>query len=129
MSACTRGLALLLALLAVACGPGSEAGRTITASELSERIDAGTAPVILDVRSPAEFAAGHIPGAMNVPHDEVAARITSLGIAPDQELVVHCQSGKRAAMAEEALGGLGFTNLRDLEGHWQGWQGAGLPSE
>ena len=78
---------------------------------------------------PAEFAAGHIPGAMNVPHDEVAARITSLGIAPDQELVVHCQSGKRAAMAEEALGGLGFTNLRDLEGHWQGWQGAGLPSE
>lgn len=125
----TRALSCLaLALAALACTPAGNADGAIAAAELAERIRAGTAPVILDVRSPAEFAAGHLPGAVNVPHDELAAQVTALGLAPDQELVVHCHSGPRAARARTALAALGYGRVRDLAGHWQGWRSAGLPA-
>jgi rhodanese-related sulfurtransferase len=115
-----------LGLILLACAPAAESGGgAISATELAERIAAGTAPVILDVRSPDEFAAGHLPGARNVPHDELRARIGALGLSHDQELVVHCHSGRRADIAREELAALGFRHVRELEGHWQGWQASG----
>ena len=93
-----------IALLA-ACGSGETlpTAGSISAGELADRIGAGAAPRVLDVRTAAEFERGHIPGAINVPHDALAERLPELGIAPDEEVVVHCQSGKRAAMAEAVL--------------------------
>lgn len=101
--------------------PGMEAG------ELLARIEEGTQPFILDVRTPEEYAAGHIEGAVNIPYTELEDRVSELGIELGEEMVVYCRSGRRAGIAETALSELGYSNLRDLDGHINGWTEAGYP--
>lgn len=101
----------------------------IAPKELAQRLQAGRAPVILDVRTPAEYAAGHIPGAINIPHTELSQRLGEIPGGKSAEVVVHCQRGGRAATAEETLAGAGYTNVRDLTGHMAAWQQDGLPVE
>lgn len=101
----------------------------IGADELMSRIEAETAPTILDVRTPEEFAAGHVPGAINIPYTELEERYSELQLEGSDELVVYCQSGRRAAIAEAALSELGFTNVRDLDGHIAAWKQAERPLE
>jgi len=107
----------------VDAGPGT----SIDPSELAGRIASGTAPVILDVRSPEAFAAGHIPGAVNVPLGEFANRLVGLELSPTQEIVVLCQRGGRAAKAESVLRDSGYTSVRDLKGHMAAWRAGGYP--
>lgn len=83
--------------------------------------------MILDVRSPAEFAQGHIPGAVNISHTKLASRLDELGDSKSVELVVYCESGRRAALATEVLRAAGFTRIRDLSGHMRTWRAGGLP--
>ena len=118
-------------LLFAACGSNLEesAGTPISSVQLAERIRAGWPPVILDVRSGEEFGQGHIPGAINIPHDELAGRLAELSISKSEEIVVHCQSGRRAQKARATLRDNDYSNVRDLSGHWQGWKAAGLPTE
>jgi rhodanese-related sulfurtransferase len=111
--------ALLLAL-ALGCAGGVEPDQ-ITAEDLLARSDA---PLVLDVRSGEEFASGHVPGAVNVPYDQVAARIDELG-AP-REVVVYCERGPRASKAAAVLSVAGFA-VKHLAGHMSGWREAGLP--
>lgn len=85
------------------------------------------APLLLDVRTPAEYGDGHLAGALNVPVDEVAARHGVLGIPHDRELVVYCKSGKRAARARETLQSLGYTHVQLLEGSADAWRADGRP--
>ena len=85
------------------------------------------APLLLDVRTPAEFREGHLAGALNVPVDEVAARHGVLGIPRDSEVVVYCKSGKRAARARDTLQSLGYTNVKLLEGSADAWRAEGRP--
>jgi rhodanese-related sulfurtransferase len=117
--------------LALACSPASDAPTSaqIAPDELSERLAAGDAPLILDVRSAEEFEGGHIPGAVNIPHTELAARLDELGVSRDAEIVVHCESGRRAAAAEAVLADAGFTQVRDLDGHMKGWRASGYSAE
>ena len=118
-------------LLLGACGPSGEesSGTPISAAQLADRIRAGSPPLVLDVRPREEYARGHVPGALNIPHDELAARLAELPGAESDEIVVHCQSGRRAGLAEATLRGSGYSNVRDLDGHWKGWQAEGLPTE
>ena len=117
-------------ILLGACGSNvEESTGTIAAAQLADRIPAGSAPLVLDVRTREEYAQGHISGAFNIPHDELPTRLAELPIAKSQEVVVHCQSGRRAGLAEETLRESCYSNGRDLAGHWQGWQAAGLPTE
>ena len=67
--------------------------------------------VYLDVRTPAEFAAGHVKGAVLVPHDQVGARLAELEQYRDRDLVVYCLSGRRSAIAIDVLKSNGFTRL------------------
>jgi rhodanese-related sulfurtransferase len=83
--------------------------------------------LLLDVRTPEEFAAGHIPGAVNIPYDQVAGRLAE--IPKDDEVVLYCRSGRRAGLAAEVLAASGYTRLAHLEGDMQGWQSAGRPVE
>jgi rhodanese-related sulfurtransferase len=127
-----RRRAIAAAVLLFACnGSGAEAPAAvpIAAERLAERIAQGSSPIVLDVRTREEYARGHVPGAINVPHDELAGRLAEIPGDTSQEIVVHCQSGRRAGMAEDVLREHGYTHLRDLTGHWQGWQAANLPSE
>ena len=117
--------ALLLSLLLVA-GVAGAAEPPTKRSALAARIDAGEAPLVLDVRTPEEFAAGHVPGAVLIPHDQLATRIGELG-AP-REVVVYCRSGRRSGLAEAVLEQRGF-RVSQLEGSWLAWEAQGLPIE
>ena len=70
---------------------------------------------IIDVRSPDEFASGHIDGARNIPVDEIGGRTDEVG-KPDQPVVVYCRSGMRSAQAKSTLEAAGFTQVYNLGG-------------
>ncbi len=85
--------------------------------------------VILDVRTEAEYAAGHVPGAVNIPHDQLAKRVSELEAQRDSEIVVYCRSGRRSNTALHTLRAAGFPKLAHLEGDFAAWEGAGRPVE
>jgi rhodanese-related sulfurtransferase len=85
--------------------------------------------LILDVRTPEEYANGHVPGARNIPYDQLPDRLGELGDDRDRNVVVYCESGRRAGMAESALLAAGFTSLHHLEGDMKAWREAGRPTQ
>ena len=95
---------------------------SINAAELQAAIDAGTPPAILDVRSESEFAAGHVPGAVNIPFQKVGSRIEDVPARADDRLVVYCGHGPRAWIAARALRAHGFSDVIYLKGHWSAWK-------
>jgi rhodanese-related sulfurtransferase len=68
---------------------------------------------VLDVRTAAEFESGHVPGAVNIPHDQVATRAAELG-AKGAPVLLYCRSGRRSGLAAAELARQGFTALYDL---------------
>jgi rhodanese-related sulfurtransferase len=104
-------------------------GQRISAEALLGRIDAGTAPVILDVRSRAEYARGHVPGARHIPFWGVPRHLDRINSPPDAELVVYCGHGPRAVMAARSLRRRGFTHITYLHGHFSQWRSGGLREE
>ena len=125
--------ALLLALTlgTLSCGDSKPSGQsqTLGGAELAERIRAGDAPFILDVRSRREFNGGHIPGAVNIPYDELAGRLGELDGDKNAEVVVYCQTGQRAVFAADVLARAGYTDVRNLEGHMRSWRRARHPTQ
>jgi phage shock protein E len=115
---------LLLILPALSLAAASDLSR----DELKARQAAGTATVIVDVRSAEEFAEGHVAGAINIPHDQLLTRAGELAAhKADGSLVLYCRSGRRTALAVEALERQGFSGLNHLTGDMQGWVAAGEP--
>jgi rhodanese-related sulfurtransferase len=97
----------------------------VAQEELSRRMLDGQV-LVLDVRPAAEYAAGHIPGAVNVPHDQLAARLAEIPGGAD--IVAYCR-GRYCVFAPDAvrlLRSRGFS-ARPLEGGLPGWRLAGLP--
>ena len=90
-----------------------------TAAELKRRIDAGSAPVILDVREPAEAAICRLPGSILIPLGELPRRMKELD--PAAEIVVHCKSGGRSARAAAMLREHGFDRTASLSGGILNW--------
>lgn len=114
---------LLAALLPEAVLAGRPAVSPRAASELAARPDA---PIVLDVRTAEEFAAGHVPGAVLIPYDELPSRLGELDRS--RWVLVYCRSGRRSGIAEQALVDAGF-EVRQIDGSWQRWQAEGLPVE
>jgi rhodanese-related sulfurtransferase len=101
----------------------------LSASALRDRLAASDEVVVVDVRTAAEFAAGHVPGARNIPHDQVAARLPELAGARDKTVVLYCRSGRRSALAAQTMREAGFSRLLQLEGDYPGWEAGGHPVE
>ena len=124
--------AAVIALPSGAAEPPQPAERapTIAPSELLSKLDRNEPDVIvLDVRTAAEFAAGHVPGARNVSHDELPARLGELAALRDKQVVLYCRSGRRTEIAEDTLRKAGFTKLLHLEGDWLAWEAEKRPVE
>jgi hydroxyacylglutathione hydrolase len=80
---------------------------------------------LLDVRSPSEWAAGHLPGSSNIPVADLQQRLAE--IPRDRPLVVHCHSGSRAAIAASLLRARGMADVRVFSGGFAEWTRAGYP--
>ncbi len=80
---------------------------------------------VLDVRTPQEYAEGHVPGAVNVPYDQLASRLAE--VPKDKDVVLYCKSGRRAGIAADVLAANGYTRLSHLEGDMNAWVEKGRP--
>ncbi len=97
----------------------------LTAADLLAQVKAGGKPFIVDVRTPEEFAAGHIDGAKNIDLQTIEKGIKA--VPKEQEIVLICRSGNRSAQAYEILAQLGYTKLKNVTGGMQAWEQAGGP--
>jgi rhodanese-related sulfurtransferase len=119
-----KPLALLAALMPAAAAASPAAPPAGAALDVPPGIvDAATARslvaagvVVVDVRTKGEFDAGHVPGALNVPFDEIAARAAELG-PPSTPVLLYCRTGRRTAIATQALKAKGFTRIYDLQSY------------
>ena len=117
---------LLSALMFTGCAATNNSQtntyRQIAMDEAVDMMAQETGYIILDVRRPDEFAAGHIPGAINVPNETIGtAEIPELP-DKDQLIMVYCRSGRRSKEAAEKLVKLGYTNIVEFGGilDWKG---------
>ncbi len=87
----------------------------ISVQELKKRIDSGEAIHLIDVREPYEYEADNLGGEL-IPLGDLPHRLDELDDLRDQEVIVHCRSGARSAMAQKILEEAGFSNVRNLTG-------------
>jgi rhodanese-related sulfurtransferase len=83
--------------------------------------------VVVDVREPAEFAAGHLRDAKNIPLAELSNRLGELDKFKSKAIIAVCQSGQRSAKAAAQLKKAGFNEAFSLDGGIAAWQSQGLP--
>ena len=98
--------------------------QTITPQELWQEMHKKIPPVLIDVREPREFHQGHIPGSQSIPLLKLLNDPSA--IPRIRDVVFICRTGRRGRRACLALGNLGFTNVRALEGGILAWEKAGL---
>lgn len=112
---------LLLAGCAVPVGQKASY-RQITMDEAITVMKESHGYIILDVRTPAEFAEKHIPGAINVPNETIGSEQIPELPDKDQLILVYCRSGNRSKQASEKLAALGYTNIVEFGGinDWPG---------
>ena len=120
-------LGALVTAEAFAEDPKPAKAPSISAAELHARRESGAAPAVIDVRTPEEYASGHIPGAVNIPFDEVTERIAEID-AP-HGVALYCMVGPRARKGESALLAAGYDKVFHLEGGLAAWQAAGFSVE
>ena len=133
----SRAIAWLVAILVVAgcASPAAPAtpegsslaalGPTVSVAEAAALRDDGA--LVLDVREPDEWAAGHIPGATLIPLGELSSRAGEL--ARSHRIVVVCRSGNRSAEGRDILLAAGFSAVTSLDGGMTDWAQAGMPME
>ena len=126
------GLMALASLLLGGCerdpkGTGADIDR-VGVEEFSRLLDQDGS-VLLDVRSPAEFSEGHIPGAMNLDVSSPSFELEVRRLDPGASYLVYCQSGRRSRRACGMMRAAGLVQLHDLAPGFSGWASAGKPVE
>ena len=122
----------LLCAQLMACGV-AVANEQITVQALAAQLEQSelgqvSAPLILDVRSPQEYAQGHIPGAINIDYREILGQIETIRAFNSPEIILYCERGVRAGVAERTLAEAGVESVQ-LAGNIRAWRKAGLPLE
>lgn len=87
----------------------------ITAAEGKAKVKAGA--LLLDVRAPGEYVAGHVEGAVNIPHDQIESRLSEITGDKNKEIVLYCKSGRRAGIALETLAKNGYSHVYNAGGY------------
>ena len=112
-----RSFALILALvlLLTACAQAASYEQ-ITQEEAKQIMDTTNGYILLDTRTQEEYDQSHIPGALLIPHTEIADRAADELPDKDQVILVYCRSGNRSKQASEVLAELGYTNVKEFGG-------------
>ncbi len=103
--------------------------RECQVADVKARLDAGESLHLIDVREESEYARGHLPGAIHLGKGVIERDIEARFPDPTTPLVLYCGGGYRSALAAEALGRMGYTNVISMDGGWRGWTEAGYPVE
>ncbi len=135
---------VIVAMSVISCSSGGAQESTAAAAQADSAVSAQQQPInvkidprqyqqqfpaetphqLIDVRTAEEFASGHIPGALNIPVQELEQRLSE--VETGQPVVLYCRSGNRSAQAAQILGDAGYGQVYDLGGI-AAWQQAGLP--
>jgi len=106
----------------------SKAPADIDVAELKARMEAGDI-VLVDVRQPSEYEAGHVPGARLIPLGELSGRLDELSAEKSGPVHLICKSGGRSARAQRSLVAAGFAEAINVRGGTSAWIAAGYPVE
>jgi rhodanese-related sulfurtransferase len=118
--------------LTVACSGGNDettAGIRVVSAETGGQIldNPPDGLVVLDVRTPEEFAAGHLPGAIMIDFNGPDFRQQIAELDPEVPYLLYCRSGNRSSGARAVMEDLGFVDVADVDGGILAWSEAGLP--
>lgn len=127
-------LALIMLLAAptlalAGCVGSDQAFDTEPTDRWKDRLETTPGAFILDVRTPQEYAAGHIPNSTLIPHTDIRSRAEELPADKSTPMFVYCRSGSRSTAASETLAELGYTNIVNMRGGFPDWARAGYPTE
>lgn len=118
-------VALALAVAAYEFSKARSGGQAVGPTDAVRLMNQGA--LLLDVRSPAEYAGGHIIDARHVPQDDVAKAAETLKRFKDKVVITCCETGLRSGAAARTLKTLGFTKVVNLRGGLQAWRAENLP--
>lgn len=119
------GAALAPILTVAACSGGSEAVTNVSTQDAAALIQAGGVTIV-DVRTPAEYAAGHVPEAVNIDVSSSAFDANVGALPTGATYVVYCRSGNRSTTASARMADLGFTTINNVTGGIDDWSAAGI---
>jgi rhodanese-related sulfurtransferase len=120
---------LLLAMVALAAQADDLMSPAMTAAQVKARLGTPQAPLMVDLRTPPEFAIAHLPGAVNIPLSELVKRLDEVQPAEGHELLIYCLNGSRTRQAEPLLYAHDINNYYHLEGSLEGWLKKNYPFE
>jgi len=115
MRKCSFTLLLVFVLLLTACAQAASYEQ-ITQEEAKQIMDTTNGYILLDTRTQEEYDQSHIPGALLIPHTEIAERAEEELPDKDQLILVYCRSGNRSKQASVVLAELGYTNVKEFGG-------------
>ena len=118
-------MVLAIAVAAYELSKARSGGQAVGATDAVRLMNQGA--LLVDVRSPAEYAAGHIIDARNVPQDQLAGAADSLKRFKDKVVITCCESGMRSGAAARVFKAQGFTKVVNLRGGLQAWRAENLP--
>jgi len=130
----TAAIAIVMPLAAAACGMGEQSADGYENASIEHAHDhwqQGATSMIpfmmLDVRTPEEYAEGHIRGAKLIPVQQLAEHLSE--VPHDKQVYVYCKSDGRSARASKLLASNGYNNIENIKGGFDAWKAAGYPVE
>ncbi len=103
--------------------------KKVTAADVKAAIDKKEKAVVLDVRDPNEYSAGHLPGAINVSRGTLEFNVWGKISDPNAKIYVYCKTAARSALATKTLNDLGYKNAVLMDAAFEDWIKAGYPVE
>lgn len=95
----------------------------LSQQEFKDKIAADTKNVaVIDVRTPSEFKRGRVPGAINIPHDQILDNISLLDKFADKDIVFYCHSGTRVGRVTDYLEDANYSKVYHLKGDYRAWR-------
>lgn len=103
--------------------------KKVSAADVKAMIDKKDIVILLDVRDPQEFAAGHLPGAMNISRGTLEFVVFNKIQDQNAKIIVYCKTAARSALATKTLNDLGYKNAVLMDAAFEDWIKAGYPVE